>query len=476
MNQRISSPETGSDPGVVFPRVPPATTAAVDLTSWRLVRTMVHWRGFPPVLQATLLVVFIALAIAGWGDLAPAGVNGKLFAKSNLVTLVIWGLWWPAMVWAAVFLGRAWCMVCPLELVSNASERAGRALGLTSRPLPRWIAGGAVIVGLYVTLQLLVAGVQLHRTPAYTAIFMIALLGLAAASALWFEHRAFCRGFCPVGLLLGTYGRGGMLAVRPAPDSTGGPDARTCPTLLNPARLDTNKDCLVCCRCVKAGPAGSMQLVWRPPFSARDSRQKLASWPVTLFVLVASGYVTAELCSEWAAAQALFLRAPKWLAGVLHAPGALHWLEPVWMLAVFPLALWLVMAVGLRVGGPQEKIGQIWRRLALPMAVVVAAGHLTKGLAKFVSWVPFLPQAVRDPNGTDTAIAITKKTLAAPAPLVSLSTVGIIGVLLIVIAAVLAVREHRIARRDEAHSITTAVPYGVLAALYLSIVAGWIVP
>jgi hypothetical protein len=28
------------------------------------------------------------------------------FRQSNLVSLVIWGLWWPAMVWLIVFFGR----------------------------------------------------------------------------------------------------------------------------------------------------------------------------------------------------------------------------------------------------------------------------------------------------------------------------------------------------------------------------------
>ncbi len=40
------------------------------------------------------------------------------------------------------------------------------------------------------------------------------LLGTAAIVEFVFKDCAFCRGFCPVGLLLGTYGRGGMLAIR----------------------------------------------------------------------------------------------------------------------------------------------------------------------------------------------------------------------------------------------------------------------
>jgi len=77
---------------------------------------------------------------------------------------------------------------------------------------------------------------------------LIALLGGAAVVGLIWRDRAFCRGFYPVGLLLGTYGRGGMLAVRNGDPSacascTGKDcivacnrdrwDSRTCPSLLN---------------------------------------------------------------------------------------------------------------------------------------------------------------------------------------------------------------------------------------------------
>jgi polyferredoxin len=116
---------------------------------------------FPYVFQAAILGVFIWLAIIGWGQFAPKGVPAKQFAQTNLVSLVIWGLWWPAMVWVAVFFGRAWCAVCPLELVSSVTERLGRRLGVKQRVLNGWLRSGLLIVGLYALLQMLVAGVDL---------------------------------------------------------------------------------------------------------------------------------------------------------------------------------------------------------------------------------------------------------------------------------------------------------------------------
>ena len=94
----------------------------VDLLRLRPVRALFLWRGFPYLFRGITLLVFVGLAVLAWGHYAPTGVNAKLYAKSNLATLLIWGIWWPGMVWTAVLFGRAWCMICPMELVSNLSE------------------------------------------------------------------------------------------------------------------------------------------------------------------------------------------------------------------------------------------------------------------------------------------------------------------------------------------------------------------
>ena len=170
----------------------------------RLIRSF--W--FPYVFQALVLLVFLWMAGISWGQHAPEGVSSKLYAKTNLVTLLVWGLWWPAMVWVAVWLGRVWCLVCPMELVSNLGERIGRILKLPQGRLRGWLAAGGLIVLFYFVIQMCVAGLEVHRVPAYTSFFLWTLLGVALLTGLVLKDRAFCRGFCPVGLLLNVYGRG----------------------------------------------------------------------------------------------------------------------------------------------------------------------------------------------------------------------------------------------------------------------------
>ena len=456
----------------------------------RGVRALIVWPGFPYVFQAAMLAVFVALAMIAWGVHALPSVNAKLFAKTNLATLLIWGVWWPAMVWIAVLFGRVWCTVCPLELVSNVSERIARALTLPQRPMRRWMASGTIIVGLYALIQMLVAGAHINRVPAYTSWFLIGLLAMAFVTGLVFKDRAFCRAFCPVGLLLGTYGRGGMLAVRAGSgatcqDCTGKAcimscnrtrlDARSCPSLLNPPNLDSDRDCLICGQCIKACKPDNMQLLLRRPFPASDVREAVASWPVTPFVMLVSGFVMWELFTEWPAAETVFVAAPTWLASTLRWPGATGWFEGVWALAVVPVALWSALAGATRLLGEKESIVNLWRRMALPMAVVIAAGHMSKGLAKFVSWAQFLPGALNDSIGLDTVQAISANTLPSPAPFLGLPVVAGVGLVLVVARLLYALREGRLARPTERAIWRAHLPIAVLAMIFGAVIMGWMV-
>ena len=184
------------------------------------VRVLFRSPLFIYLIQTATLTLFVWLAISGWGIFAPEGVQSKQFAKTNAVTILIWGLWWPTIIWGAVLFGRIWCAACPLELIANITERIGRLTGFKQRTLGRWLQSGILILAFYTSIQMLVAGVQLHRIPAYTSIFLWSLLILSAVVGFTFKDRAFCRGFCPVGLLLSTYGRGGILAVRSVSSDT----------------------------------------------------------------------------------------------------------------------------------------------------------------------------------------------------------------------------------------------------------------
>lgn len=447
-----------------------------DLLTLRWVRALVSWRGYPAALQLPVLAVFIALAVIGWGNYTPEGVNAKLYAKTNLVNLVIWGLWWPAIIWVTFLLGRAWCIVCPLEWMSSQAEKLGGRLGVAQQPLGGWLAKGGFVILFFAFLQMLVPGAQIHRVPHYTSLFLWTSLALAFAVGVFIKDRAFCRGFCPVALLLSAYGRGGMLAVRPAgrccaKSEDKVPCVRACPSLLNPARLDTSKDCLVCGDCIKADTAGSMQFLLRAPFSSADAREPLASWPLTLFVMMVSGFVTYELSGVWKAAEPIFLWAPKQASAALNAGAAAGWIQGLWTIAVVPLLLWLVLGAATLLLGGAKSLGEAWRRLALPAALVVAAGHMAKGLEKFTSWAGFLPYAWAEPTGVQTALKMNAKTMPQPAAWLTLPELSVLAMLLLALGTALALREARLAGSEK--TAARFVPLLLLGGFYFFLVAGW---
>jgi NAD-dependent dihydropyrimidine dehydrogenase PreA subunit len=282
--------------------------------------------------------------------------------------------------------------------------------------------------------------------------------------------------------LLATYGRGGILAVRPGPREACEAcvdkecaaaqyryrfDARSCPTLLNPARLAGSRDCLLCTQCIKSCRSANMRLLLRTPFPAGDLRSALASWPTTIFVMLISGFVTWELTTEWKTAEALFLAAPRWVSRQLGLTAAAGYVNGVWALAAVPLAVWTLLSFAARLTRRASGLVDAWRRLALPLAVIVAAGQMAKALSKFTSWVGFLPLAASRPDGLETARAITAKELATPAPWLPLAWVSAAGMVLVTAALLFAIREARLA------GSRAWLPQALLAAGFLFIIAGW---
>lgn len=459
-----------------------------DLLQVSPIRSLVLWQGFPYVFQTALLAVFVMLAAISWGHSTPAGVSAKLYGKTNLVTLLIWGIWWPAMIWTAVLFGRASCAVCPLELVSNLSERLGRRLGIPQWPLRRWVISGSIIVALYALIQILVAGAHINRIPAYTSMFLVGLLAMAFVTGLVFKDRAFCRGFCPVGQLLATYGCGGMLAVRAGSGDTCGActgkdcimacnrskaDARSCPSLLNPPKLNSNRDCLVCGQCIKSCQPDNMRLLLRRPFPRSDVREPRANWPTTLFVMLVPGFVTWELLAEWPKAEEAYLNIPHHMSQWVGLAGLAGYLNGLWALVIVPLGFWTGMWLVIRLSGDPSGLALTWQRMALPTAVVVSAGHMAKGLAKLVSWAGFLPFALNDPLGLVTVGEMSKRTLAQPAPLLPESLVASLGIALVLGGLFFAIREACLAHSGSPLNYRILIPKVALACAFVFIVTGW---
>jgi len=272
------------------------SNAEFDLLRVGPVRSVLLWSGLPRTLQALTLVAIL--------------FEPEMF----LICL-------PALLVATVLLGRVWCGMCPLNLIGALPEW----ISGTDHDVPKWAASGLLGVGLYGTLLL--------RPPA--PLFLVGLAVVTVFVSGAFRARAFCRTLCPVSELLATYGRGGMIAIRPA-----SPEVRsTCPAALQPKTLNDSRDCKFCMSCVQQG---GMKVLLRWPFSPADARRALSSWPTALFVMLTSA--------------ALLWRRTE---------------DARLAIAVWPAVAMVAWALG---GGRTP--WDAFRRLALPGSIILIAAHL----------------------------------------------------------------------------------------------------
>ncbi len=224
-----------------------------------------RWRWLQPIIEVPMLALFILVIIVGiWGTQEPS---------QNLATMLIWVYWWSLVIFSFLFVGRIWCMVCPL---GAAGEWTNRRVGTMGKRWPRalrnlWIAHIFFIVLTGVDL---VIGIDI--LPRFTGIFLLSLLIMSVVMAFIFERRAFCRYVCPIGGMCGIYAMTSTVELRAKSrgrcDSCttkecikGTDDAYACPWFEYPGEMDRNNYCTMCAECVRACPHDNVGVSVRPP-------------------------------------------------------------------------------------------------------------------------------------------------------------------------------------------------------------------
>jgi len=105
------------------------------------------------------------------------------------------------------------------------------------------------------------------------------------------------------------------------------------------------------------------------------------------------------------------------------------------------------------------------------LAIVVATGHLAKGLEKFTSWVGFLPYAWAEPIGVQTALRMNAKVMPQPAARLTPPPLSLAAMTFLMMGIALALREARLA--DPATSARRYAPIVLLGGFYFFLVFGW---
>ncbi len=460
----------------------------VNILTARPVKALLRWPMFPVILQAMVVLVMGFLIFNGWG-IKPALMTKEqamILKLTNLTTLLFWGLWWPGMIALAIGFGRAWCTVCPMELVNRIGYGLGRITGLNRIKIITWLRNGWLAILSYITLQLLVNGLWIHRVPHYTSVLLLTMFCTALVSGIFLsETRSFCKTFCPAKALLSVYGR-----FTPFQLDTINPDvcekcqtrdcvdqknlnkfdARSCPSLVRPFARRQGDECTLCLQCAKVCPHENIGFGLVQP-EAGSRRHLLLKPFATAFVMIASGFVAHEVIGEAEWLEEYFHLVPKLLNIWIPSIG-FGWFEALWFLILMPSALWLVTAaaaylLGHRSGG----WGDTLQAMASGAAPVIAIAHLAKGVAKITAWGGYFPLAAADPRGLNSMQQIMDKTLARPAAWVSLPTIGWFMLAAIFASGWYGLRRIKAISSDYRHAIRAGSV--VCTLLYGMIIAVW---
>ncbi|MFQ5505952.1 MAG: YHS domain-containing protein, partial [Planctomycetota bacterium] len=125
-----------------------------------------RWPPFRFLCQLLFVVLFLLIVAAG--------LFGDQLSGRNIAPLLTWTLWWGGLVILIMFLGKAWCYVCPWDAIAGWIERLrfwGKNERSSSLELrwPRPLRNIVIATVLFVGLTWLELGFGVTMSPRSTA-------------------------------------------------------------------------------------------------------------------------------------------------------------------------------------------------------------------------------------------------------------------------------------------------------------------
>jgi|GEM_PF-2184140 len=204
-------------------------------------------KWYPGIFQLAGLVTFALILYFSF--------TGNPHGELNFATVLTWRLWWALLPLSLFLIGKFWCAMCPLATLGDLAQKISRLKRVAPKHLRAY--GAWVMLALFVALSWAHAVFDIHNTPWMTGVVFVALALGAIGLALRYEHRAFCRFVCPVGLMSGLYAMLSPLALRANGNTcrTGCANqscraAPNCKLSEYPRTMDSNRYCVMCGDCV----------------------------------------------------------------------------------------------------------------------------------------------------------------------------------------------------------------------------------
>lgn len=349
----------------------PDAGSGTALTRWPLLGWLLR-RGY----------LMTGLRMVTLGLLAVAVTSGLVAddARVGLSVLLMWGIFWPLLTSVVTpSLGNAYCAVCPHGFVGKWLGRIGLRRSFPKRLRGVWV-GLVIIVLCYWVISYAMPG-ALSASTRTTAWYFLAFSVVAFGFFYVFKDMAWCKHVCPLGRVLATHGKVGVLQITTDQSACrscrGFECAKACSYHLSPFRFEqrNNMDaCTLCTDCVTA--CSSVDLVVRRPGQALNreitGQDRHEMW-VFLVILAVAGVGVQFLHGlqhtplkehlPWSVAGA-------WLHGVVPLDAQLFDLGRFLALA---LALVLTVAMGAWAYGKAARVtGRTWQQAANGLACALA--------------------------------------------------------------------------------------------------------
>lgn len=432
-------------------------------------------KTYPLLFQIIALGVFLFLIAGSIGITTNSSALAKQLRNTNLANLIVWSYWWPLIVLTAVFFGRHWCSICPIELISTISTKLG-----LKKKVPKSIKTGWAITFLYAFVAIIAISTwNIHRFPNRMAYYLLSLMGLAVIVSLVFEKRAFCSYFCPVGKLLGIYSLMSKLGIRVknqdvckscktkdciSKENQKKLIGRSCTSGLYPANIKDNRDCILCTQCIKVCPNNNIVLN-KEKRSFLTMNPNIISWAEVGMISILLGFTCYEILSSWEISKNVILYIPELLHEELSLQFPKGLSKAIILYLAIPAFLLTLYSTIAKLTGKRSLKFYI-KRITLYLLPVIAFAHVFKALLKTTSRIPYWKYALEDPNGMQYAKAILDKQIILSKIGWLDTTIIILGIAGLIAAAYYSIKK---IKNDKEISHTNQILFIFLVIIHITI-------
>ena len=181
-----------------------------------VIKKMIRWKYFRLAINIPNLIIFGFVIVYGFIDIQNA--------SRNIATPLTWVLWWSAVIFTFVLIGRVWCAVCPFAFLGDVVQK----IFSFNKKFPKKLQNIWIQILLFQVLTWGFFVWSIGGSPLLTSLFGLVLTGGAVLTAVFYEKRTFCRYLCPLGGMIGLYSMTSPFELRSI-NKGSSPCINTCP-------------------------------------------------------------------------------------------------------------------------------------------------------------------------------------------------------------------------------------------------------